>query len=171
VSDVSGNITGLTVGLNMSGGYNGDLYAYLVAPNGTLVVLLNQPGTSVFGAPGSGFSNFYLNDAATDGNTQTANETAGVQFSGTYQAAGNLVDFNGGGANGTWTLYFADRSNGGGTSTLNGWSLDIEAVPEPVNLALGIFGLISGIVFLVRRKPLRKFFDFNRCRDVVGKSR
>ena len=34
----------LTVELNISGGYNGDLYAYLVAPNGTLVVLMNQPG-------------------------------------------------------------------------------------------------------------------------------
>ena len=30
-------ISGLSVGLDISGGYNGGLVAYLVAPNGTLV--------------------------------------------------------------------------------------------------------------------------------------
>ena len=39
-------VGGLTVGLNISGGYNGSLYAYLVSPNGTLVALMNQPGMS-----------------------------------------------------------------------------------------------------------------------------
>ena len=38
--------------------------------------------------------------------------------------------------NGTWTLFFADVSAGGGQATLNGWSLDITTVPEPVNVAL-----------------------------------
>src|ERR1035437_1861431 len=54
-----GIVGGLTVCLNISGGYNGDLYAYLVAPNGTMVVLLNQPGVTVsnpFGASGAGMN-------------------------------------------------------------------------------------------------------------------
>ncbi len=36
VSDLTAGTTvgGLTVGWNTSGGYDGDLYAYLVAPNG-----------------------------------------------------------------------------------------------------------------------------------------
>ncbi|MEI9960831.1 MAG: hypothetical protein WDM76_06765 [Limisphaerales bacterium] len=66
VNDVIGTISGLTVGLDMSGGYNGDLYAYLVAPNGTSVLLLNRPGTSVFGAPGAGFTSFTFDDLAAE---------------------------------------------------------------------------------------------------------
>jgi hypothetical protein len=69
---------------------------------------------------------------------------------GTYSASGTLVDFNGAVADGPWTLYFADLSSGGGTSTLNSWSLNIEAVPEPVNVALGIFGVLLGGLALAR---------------------
>jgi hypothetical protein len=36
-------------------------------------------------------------------------------------------------------LYFADEVAGGGQAILNGWSLNITAVPEPANLALGLF--------------------------------
>lgn len=47
VSDAGGStVSGLTVTLNVSGGYNGYLYSYLVAPNGTMTVLLNQPGAT-----------------------------------------------------------------------------------------------------------------------------
>ena len=145
-------VSGLTVGLNISGGYNGDLYAYLMAPDGTVVVLLNQPGVVVggnqFGYDGSGL-NVTLSDSGATG-IQTTPETAGAVFSGTYQAAGTLVDFNGRVADGTWTLFFADMSSGGGTSTLNSWSLNIEAVPEPVNVALGIFGALLGGLALAR---------------------
>jgi hypothetical protein len=42
--------------------------------------------------------------------------------------------------NGTWTLFLADESAGGGQSSLVSWSLSISAVPEPTNVALGIFG-------------------------------
>ena len=35
---------------------------------------------------------------------------------------------------------------GGGSPTLNSFSLEINAVPEPVNLALGIFaGVMAGL--------------------------
>ena len=57
---------------------------------------------------------------------------------------GSLASFNGSNPNREWTLFFADMA-GGNVSTLNGWSLDITAVPEPVNMALVIFavGLIG----------------------------
>lgn len=150
-------VSGLTVGLNISGGYNGDLYAYLVAPNGTLVVLLNQPGVSgsnPFGASGAGM-NITLQDA-TSVNGSIQSETSGSVLSGSYNAAGTLVSFNGSVADGTWTLYFADLSSGGGTSTLNSWSLNIEAVPEPVNVALGIFGGLLGGLGLVRHYAAKR---------------
>jgi subtilisin-like proprotein convertase family protein len=147
-------VSGLTVGLNISGGYNGDLYAYLMAPNGTVVVLLNQPGVSVdgWGASGAGMGNGSVNSfrLSDSGSTSIQNETSGSVLLGTYSASGTLVDFNGAVADGPWTLYFADLSSGGGTSTLNSWSLNIEAVPEPVNVALGIFGVLLGGLALAR---------------------
>lgn len=139
----SGNtVSSLTVSLNISGGYNGDLYAYLVSPDGTMVVLMNQPGVSVngFGASGAG-----MNITLADGYTSIQTVTSGGVLTGNYGAAGTLADFGGSSANGTWELYFADLSNGGGTSTLNSWALNITAVPEPVNIAmccmLGLMGV------------------------------
>ena len=147
VSDIPGasTVSGLTVDLSVSGGYNGNLYAYLVAPNGTLVMLLNQPGTTIsnpFGYAGSGL-NVTLSDSAA-GSIQTTPETPGSVFSGTFQAAGTLGAVNGSAADGTWTLFFADEVAGGSPATLNGWSLGITAVPEPVNLTMIIFG--AGLV-------------------------
>ena len=137
-------VSGLTVSLDISGGYNGNLYAYLVAPNGTMVLLLNQPGVSLgnpFGYAGSGF-NITLSDSAS-GSIQTTPETPGSIFGSglDYQAAGSLSGFNGSSADGAWTLFFADETAGGGQAMLNGWSLNITAVPEPANIALVIFGM------------------------------
>ena len=135
-------VSSLTVDLSISGGYNGNLYAYLVAPNGTMVLLLNQPGATIsnpFGYSGSGF-NVTLSDTAA-GSIQTTPETAGSTFSGNDQAAGTLANFNGSVADGNWTLFFADETAGGGQAILNGWSLNITAVPEPANIALVIFGM------------------------------
>jgi hypothetical protein len=33
---------------------------------------------------------------------------------------------------------------------VNGWSLDITAVPEPVNVALGLFGVLFAGITAVR---------------------
>ena len=49
----------------------------------------------------------------------------------------------------SWTLFFADLSPGD-TSTLNTFSLDITAVPEPVNVALVIFGGLLAVWSAVR---------------------
>lgn len=145
------HVLGATVSLNISGGYNGDLFAYLVAPNGTLVMLLNQPGTDGFGAGGAGL-NILLQDGASDhGSIQSAGDG---YLTGSYNAAGSLSAFGtagspGGDANGTWHLFFADLSSGGGTATLDSWSLSLTVVPEPVTLALGLFAplllLLTGV--------------------------
>jgi len=159
VSDIPGGSTvgGLTVDLSVSGGYNGNLYAYLVAPNGTLVMLLNQPGATIsnpFGYGGSGL-NVTLSDTAA-GSIQTTPETPGSVFSGTFQAAGTLGAVSGSAADGTWTLFFADEVAGGGQATSNSWSLGITAVPEPANLALIIFAVgfigIGVVRFYASRK-------------------
>jgi hypothetical protein len=58
--------------------------------------------------------------------------------------------------NGTWTLFMADLSNGGGPEQVISYELEITTVPEPVNLALGIFGAVALSVLLLRRvrKPV-----------------
>jgi subtilisin-like proprotein convertase family protein len=87
------------------------------------------------------------------------------QVTGTWQAdgrtdplvntpRGSLSYFNGLDPNGTWTLFFADRS-AGDQSTLVGWSLEITTVPEPVNVALGIFAGVFLVVLVVRSRPVR----------------
>ena len=139
-------VSGLSVGLDISGGYNGGLVAYLVAPNGTLVMLLNQPGVTggnPFGYGGSG-----MNVTLADGYTSidSSSETPGSLFTGTYGAAGTLASANGSSADGTWTLFFAnlDSGTGSGSSELLNFTLNITAVPEPVNVALVIFaGLMA----------------------------
>ena len=146
------SLSSLTVTLNISGGMNNGLYAYLVGPGpagSTTVILMNQPGYAVdgFGATGAGM-NITLSDA---GSSSIQDVTSGSVLSGTYQADGSLSGFNGGDPNGTWTLYFSDTIAGGGNATLNGWSLDITAVPEPVNVALGMFGVVLVVGGFVRR--------------------
>ena len=153
----------ITVTLNVSGGNNGDLYAYL-SYNGTLVPLLNRIGVSSgnsFGYSGAGLNNVTLSDSASVNIHAAGNGT----LSGSYQADGQNISplssassfssgggsitlnttFSGMNPNGNWTLFFADVVSGGGNETLNGWSMDITAVPEPVNVALGVFAGLFGI--------------------------
>lgn len=164
-------VVAAAVTLNISGGYNGDLYAYLVAPDGTLTMLMNQSS----GLTGSGLNNvtltsyvlsggqFQVNGAAgtaqtlTDssaGNIQSANDS-GSALTGTYQPIGSLsyqTVFNaqhngptGPHANGVWTLFMADMvpdEFGNGDHTLTSWTLNLAVVPEPVSLALGLFTVL-----------------------------
>ncbi|MEI7533517.1 MAG: hypothetical protein WCK57_04050 [Verrucomicrobiae bacterium] len=150
LSGLGSSLSSFTVTLNLSGGYNNGLYAYLV--NGaTTVTLMNRPGYAVdgFGATGAGMNITLQDVGAANGSIQ--NTTSGSPLSGTYSAAGSLSDFNGINPNSTWTLYFSDTLAGGGDATLNGWSLDITAVPEPVNVALAIFGGVLGVWSVSRR--------------------
>jgi len=144
LANTGDRVLGVSVGLDLSGGYNGDLYAYLSAPDGTMVVLMNQPGTDAFGAGGAGM-NITLQAGTSDhGSIQSAGDG---YWSGSYNPASSLYSFGtpgspGGSANGTWSLYFADLSSGGGTAQLNAWTLGVTVVPEPVPLALGLFATL-----------------------------
>jgi hypothetical protein len=63
--------------------------------------------------------------------------------------------FNGLNPNGTWSLVLWDNSTSGVGNGLVGWSLDVTAVPEPVNVALGIFAGGVLVVILVRSWRVR----------------
>ena len=164
VSGLAPVISDVVVYLNVSGGFDGDLYATLNlgGSSGTTVVLLNRIGSSPsnpFGSSTAGLGDptgetyeFSLSDAAA---------TSIHNYDGTgssYQPdGGTLSSFNGLNPNGDWTLFFADMASGGGSgpSTLVSWGLDITAVPEPVNTALGIFAGL-GLVVVVGRVLWRR---------------
>jgi len=178
VSGLNGSISEVTVSLNVSGGYNGDLYAYLTH-NGTLVPLLNRPGVGTgssssliysFGSASSG-----LNVLLSDSGTANVHDVT-PEVGGTYQPDGRLASplatpgtllsssrvgfsaYEGMGADGSWTLFFADVSRGGGEAQVLSWdlSVDVTNVPEPVNMALGLFGAAAGIPLIVRAFRNRK---------------
>ena len=152
-------ITGVAVRLTLSGGYNGDLYGYL-SHNGVLVPLLNRAGVgsaNAFGYADAGLNvtfrdaaannlHFYQGvggyDLADGAQWQPDGRTLNpiTSLPADFDAAGtiDLSAFNGPNAGGDWTLVFADVSAGGGLSVVESWGLDIEAVPEPANVALGI---------------------------------
>ena len=131
-------VAGITVTLNVSGGYSGGFYISLTGPDGsTTVTLLNTPGTTTLGA------NTLLTFSDTGG---TAIPGPGSPLpTGTYTPYQALSGLNNQPANGNWTLYFADLSSGGGSPTLNGWTLDVDVVPEPVNVALGMFAGLAAL--------------------------
>ena len=163
-------IPDLSVTLNISGGCNGDLFAYL-SHDGGYAVLLNRVGRSSIddlGSSTSGFAVTLTSRAAPDiHNSQnlspsyngagqlTGNSGADgrdvrpdLSFDSTPRTAG-LNSFNGLDPNGAWVIYFYDASLGG-VSTLNGWSVEVQAVPEPVNAALGLFSVFFAFAVLWR---------------------
>jgi subtilisin-like proprotein convertase family protein len=148
-------VVDLTVSLNISGGYNADMVAYLESPNGTEITLLDRPGLAggnPFGNQGAGF-NVTLSDAAAGGIT-AATGTPGQVVTGTYDAVGSLSAVDGSGADGTWTLFLANLGTGSGSPTLNSFSLNLTVVPEPVNVALPAFGTLLALLRVVRRRKI-----------------
>jgi subtilisin-like proprotein convertase family protein len=158
-------ITDLQVTLNISGGFNGDYYAYLVHDNG-FAVLLNRPGRTSGNSVGyadSGMNITLSGSAATDIHYyQTASNPNGGLLTGLFAEDGRNVDpttvigteartallgsFNGTDPSGEWTLFLADLDYGE-QGQLVSWGLVVTAVPEPSSMGLmalglaGIFGL------------------------------
>ena len=173
-------IQDVNVTLNISGGYNGDLYGYLVSSDG-FAVLLNRVGKGEGSDPLTSFGygnngmNIKLNDTATE--TTDIHQyqavggysiTGGAEWrpdgrttdpslvtSGTGDRNALLSNFIGDNPHTSWTLYFADLGSGQ-QSTLVSWGLQITAVPEPVTWALLIFGGMVGGFQVVRRFVVRK---------------
>ena len=165
VSGLGSVLSDVNVLINVTGGYNGDLYAYL-SHGGILVPLLNRVGTGtgdsgtaqyVFGYSTAGFDNVRLDDAALDGSIHNTVAPASSTTSSYTPDGGSLASFNNNSPNGDWTIFFADMASGGGStpSTLTSWSLEITAVPEPTNVALGVFGGLFLVVIVVRTRRVR----------------
>ena len=144
VSGLGDSLSSISVTLSVSDGNNSGLYAYL-SYNDTLAVLLNRPGvtsTTPFGDTSAGLTLTLSGTALYSGvsplSSYTSFTTPGISTSLSDNSLYGGMD-----PNGTWTLFFADVPGGGGNATLNGWSLDITAVPEPDNVALFGLGFIT----------------------------
>jgi len=137
----SGTVTpgSVAVTLNLSGGWNGDLYAYLVNSSSGFCVLLDRVGTpgQTYGYDDTGFLVTLSGSGANNiHNYQDfgypGNLNGNGQITGTWQpdaTSGSLSSFTTQG--GTWSLFIADLSAGGVTTVQNwGLQMDIVAVPE-----------------------------------------
>jgi len=98
VAGVNSSVANLTVSLDISGGYDGDLYAYLRGPNGGFAVLLNRTGVTggnSFGYDDTGF-NMTFADSAT-GNVHFYQDLSydlngSGQLTGDWQPDGRAID-------------------------------------------------------------------------------
>jgi subtilisin-like proprotein convertase family protein len=176
VSGVAGYVQNVVVNLNITGGFNGDLCAYLVDPLGHLSVLLNRPGmgsANPFGNSDAGF-NITLDDSVGANNIHNyqnySPSFSSGQLTGTWAADGinisplstpgafdtapsvaGLSLFYGDLPSGNWTLFIADLS-GGGQSTLVSWGLQIVTVPEPQSWVLVAAGFAMLALLSYRRR-------------------
>jgi subtilisin-like proprotein convertase family protein len=176
-------VQSVEVNLVTSGGWNGDLYAYLQHSSGAtsaLSVLLNRPGRTddnEAGSASSGMNVVFRDDAASDLNTSISQEF-GEFVTGTYQPDARAVDpslvtdlsprtlflsgFAGMLADGDWTLFIADLA-AGDVATLTSWTLTlvtgdspIAAIPEPSEFLLGAVPAMLAGLFLLRRRVERE---------------
>ena len=151
----------ITVTLEITGGWNGDYYAYLQHSTG-FSVLLNRPGRTLSRPAGSGGSgvDVIIDDSAP---FELHNVSASGLLTGTWQPDARYVDpglvlntsprtamlgtFNGLDPNGTWTLFVADVATGD-QGTLTRWGIEItgQTVPEPSAPALLLGALLAPLI-------------------------
>lgn len=179
VGGIYGTIVDINLNLNVAGGYNGDLYAYLVNTNtGVFTVLLNRVGVqngNDFGYGDSGFDVTFSSGVTNDIHfyqdlTYTTDGNGALL--GTWGADGRNIDpgtnstiladapqsalldsFDGTDPNGDWVLFLSDV-NFGSESTLQDWQLQIISVPEPgVNI---LFALGGAVALIILRRKMRR---------------
>jgi len=122
-------IADLDVVLDISHTFDGDLYIYLRAPDGTRVNLVRFRGGS-----GDNFAGTTLDDEAS-----LPVSLGAAPFRGGFRPEGTLSAFDGKNARGTWTLYVYDAARYD-TGWLNSWSLRIAPAAGLAPSAAGPVG-------------------------------
>ncbi len=154
-SSALASITSMTVTLTTTGGWNGDLYAYLWH-DGIITTLINRVGVTAATPDGnstSGMSLTFSDAAATDVHTLTG------ALNGTYQADGRTADpatvldtsarlnalslFNSTTPTGVWRLFIADVAGGDEASLIN-WGFSLTGVAAPIQLVVN--GVLTTVV-------------------------
>ena len=135
-----GNITDISVKLNITHPFDSDLTVRLISPSGQEVTLYEAEGDT----GGTNFANTVFSDHAEH---SIPSNGAGSPYTGTFRpkeallhrklADGTLVNnLLGAAANGIWTLEVKDDTTGD-FGTLDGWSLtiELESTPDTIELA------------------------------------
>lgn len=157
ISSVSLVISNVEVFLETTGGFNGDLYAYLTHDTG-FSVLLNRVGRTEGNPDGSfttGMSVVFSDAAGLDVHTADSldgifqpdgREVSPFAVTDTNARTAHLSSFDGLDPDGGWTLFVADLSPGYETTVVR-WGLTlttVDAVPEPSPLlAAGVMAVIA----------------------------
>lgn len=151
------HVEAVRVKLLLSGGYNGDLYGYLVHETG-FAVLLNRVGVGTADPLGYTNAGFNVTLSATGAQNIHFHRDHGAAFdgdgrlTGTWKPDARRIDplsavasfdaldpgatadlgaFANMDPHGEWTLFLADVVSGGGDTTVLEWGLEIDAVVEP----------------------------------------
>jgi len=182
LSGLPNSIIDVNVTLTVSGGFNGDFYAYLFH-NSTSAILLNRVGrtsSSGVGYPDSGFGTnglsalFTFDDQAGQDvhlyRTSSFTLNANGQLTGTWQPDGRAIDplsagsvFDSASRSSLLNKFNGADPNGtwslfiadvspGGEGTLVNWGLSINAVPEPGTGVLILSGLAAICLRATRRR-------------------
>jgi subtilisin-like proprotein convertase family protein len=183
VSGLSGPITDLNVTLEISGGFNGDFYAFLTHSD-TTTILLNRVGRNSshsLGYPDAGFgpgapaNAFTLDDQASTDVHLYRNGAFSLngsgQLTGSWQPDGRTLDplspasvFDSAARPAILNSFNGIDPNGlwtlfiadvssGGEGSLVSWGLQITTVPEPTDVTFVFLGLL---VFLRGRAALAR---------------
>jgi subtilisin-like proprotein convertase family protein len=160
--DVSGlgAISDVSLTLNLTHSWTGDLNIYLISPAGKTLMLFKGDGNF-----GIDFVDTYLNDAGVnlttgaapytgsflaDGSTGTFSDN-GIEFT---PGISTFSSFIGSDPNGTWTLQVNDTANGdtGDMLATTKLSFLLTPAPEPSTMGLLTVGMSGARVLLRRRK-------------------
>ena len=117
VSGLMGNVTRVTVTINVSYYRDKDLVVSLISPNNTVVTLANNNG---------GYSANFTNTTFDDFARAPSISTGTGPFAGTYSPSTPLWALYGSNPNGAWTLQVSNP-NGALSGTINSWSLQISS--------------------------------------------
>jgi subtilisin-like proprotein convertase family protein len=145
VSGLVGAVSNVTIGVNITHPYIGDLVLALTAPSGNIVTLAYNAGDN-----GQNYTNTVFDDAA------SVPISAGVPpMSGRFKPLDSLAVLNGTTPNGTWSLTVADLF-GGDIGTLVNWSLDFDSERTTTTDSQGAFqftGLTTGTYTVAQVTP------------------
>ncbi len=171
-------ITGVQVTLNITGGFNGDYFAYLVhtSSGGStvgFVNLMNRVGVTGSNPVGYGDAGFNVTFTLAGNDIhlyQNFSNPGGAALTGSWGPDGrsaspfgvtdasprtsSLTSFNSFAGTGTWTLFIADVS-GGGQGQFVSWGFSLQgaaAVPEPGTYFAGVLASIAAFGAWRRRR-------------------
>jgi hypothetical protein len=149
-----------SVQFTITGGWDGDFKLVLSHADGTTSQSVTLLNTLLGGAAAnSGFNNVTLAAGNTDINSAaSSSSTAAISGAWAPQGGVNFSSFQNISPTGDWILYVTDNASGE-QGVLSGWSLNLDVVPEPVNVALGIFGGMMGILAFARSRRAKRPFE------------